>query len=113
MKINQVRLTTKATAKASYILNQIRLRPNISSRNALLYSLGRGDKYDESIDIVCDGQELKTHTLFGENAEIYFMLLREYYGNKVDKYKMDKVISYHIDQGLEDEQFINILKGKL
>ena len=111
--INQVRLTTKATAQASYILKQLRLRPNVSSRNALLYSLGRGDKYDESIDIVCDGQELKSHTLFGENAEIYFMLLREYYGNKVKNLKMEKVISYHIDQGLEDEQFINILKCKL
>ena len=111
--INQVRLTTRATANAAYILRQLRLRPNISSRNALLYSLGRGDKYDESIDIVCDGQELKSHTLFGENAEIYFMLLREYYGNKVKKYKMDKVISYHIDQGLEDEQFIIMLKGRL
>ena len=111
--INQVRLTTRATTNAAYILRQLRLRPNISSRNALLYSLGRGDKYDESIDIVCDGQELKSHTLFGENAEIYFMLLREYYGNKVKKYKMDKVISYHIDQGLEDEQFINMLKGRL
>ena len=111
--INQVRLTTKATAQAAYIHKQLRLRPNISSRNALLYSLGRGDKYDESIDIVCDGQELKSHTLFGENAEIYFMLLREYYGNKVKKLKMEKVISYHIDQGLEDEQFMNILKGKL
>jgi len=111
--IKQVRLTTKATVNAAYILRQLRLRPNVSSRNALLYSLGRGDKYDESIDIVCDGQELKSHTLFGENAEIYFMLLREYYGNKVKKYKMDKVISYHIDQGLEDEQFINMLKGKL
>ena len=111
--INQVFLTTEATEKTAYIRGQLRLRPNVSSRNALLYSLGKGDKYDESIDLKCDGQELKKHILFGDNADIYFMLLREYYGNKVKKYKMEKVISFHIDKGLADEEFINMLKGKV
>tara|TARA_B100002051_G_scaffold85500_1_gene81728 strand:+ start:1849 stop:2085 length:237 start_codon:yes stop_codon:yes gene_type:complete len=78
-----------------------------------MYSIARGDRYDDSIDIKCDGKELNTQVLFGDNAETYFLLIRQYYGKSLDTYNLRYLIAYHIDQALKDEAFTNHLKGKI
>ena len=111
--INRINLTENSTKITSSLHHSLRLRPNITSRNAFLYSLGKGDRLDQKTAVKCDGKELNTQILFGDSAYIYFMLLRQYYGKSLDKYNLRHLIAYHIDGGLSDPEFINILKAKI
>ena len=111
--INRINLTKDSSKKTAYLLNTLGLRPNVTSRNALLYSIGKGHKFDQNEEIKCDGKELNVQVLFGDNSHIYFMLLKQYYGKKISKLNVKHLISYHIDQAMQDEEFVNLLKGKI
>ena len=108
--INKVNLTKNSTEAAQKLLQQLSLRPNITSRNALLFSLNKKDKYNPKDKIQNNGMEIKTQTLFGEEIDIYFMLLKEYYGD-LDKYNLEKLISFHVDEAFKNKEFINTLKN--
>ena len=86
---------------------QQQLTPNIILRNALMFSLNNGDVCDEStVDLA--GTEFQISTLLGGNAEIYFMLINEYYKKKLKDDEMKKRIAFHIECGLKQKDFISI-----
>ena len=86
---------------------QQQLTPNIILRNALMFSLNNGDKHDDdAIDQA--GTEFQISTLLGTNAEIYFMLINEYYKKKLKDDEMKKRIAFHIEMGLKNEDFKDI-----
>ena len=75
---------------------QQQLTPNIILRNALMFSLNNGDKHDDDDDDAIDqaGTEFQISTLLGTNAEIYFMLINEYYKKKLKDDEMKKRIAF-------------------
>ena len=111
--ISRINLTKEATKITAALIHQLRLRPNITSRNALLYSIGKGDRYNKKTRIKCDGKELNIQVLIGDNAEIYFMLIKQAYGLEIKKINIKHLIAFHIEKGLKDEKFINTIKGKV
>ena len=88
---------------------QNQFTPNIILRNALMYSLNNGDLYKEKeIEVDQAGTEFQISTLLGKDAEIYFMLLNEYYKKKLTDDETTKRIAFHMDQGLKNEHFKDV-----
>ena len=56
---------------------------------------------------------MNVQVLFGDDAPIYFMLLKQYYGNKIKQLNVKRLISYHIDKAMDDDEFVNLLRGKV
>lgn len=100
------------SSKASKLLNdyqaKIGLRPNILARNALVFSLKNGDKFDGANKPKTDGKEFNLYTLLGDNEEIYYLLLKEFYKHQFSKYNLSELIVFHIEQGLLKEGFLSV-----
>jgi len=107
--ITRIKISKSATSILAQRYKGVRkmLTPNIILRNAIMFSLSKKDKYDDTI-IDTSGTEFQISTLFGENSELYFMLLNEYYNKKLKNDVQKKVISFHIEQGLKHKDFIDI-----
>ena len=87
-------------------LNQL-LTPNIILRNALMFSINNGDKYeDEEID--SGGSEFQISTLLVSDSEIYFLLICEYYRRKISDSDMKNIISFHVEKGLKNKDFYKL-----
>ena len=85
---------------------QNQFTPNIILRNALMFSLNNGDEYnEENTEVDQAGTEFQISTLLGKDAEIYFMLLNEYYKKKLSDDETVKRIVFHFEQGLKNETF--------
>ena len=83
--------------------------PNIILRNALMYSLNNGDLYiEKEKQLDQAGTEFQISTLLGKDAEIYFMLLNEYYKKKLTDDETTRRIAFHMEQGLKNENFKSI-----
>ena len=50
--ISRINLTKDSTKITGNLIHQLRLRPNITSRNALLYSMGKGDRFDNDKKVI-------------------------------------------------------------
>ena len=107
--ITRIKISRSATGLLAQKYNGLRSRltPNLILRNALTYSLNNNDKYNsEKIDTA--GTEFQMSTLLGSNSELFFMLLCEYYGKKINDSEMKNIISFHIDCGLKSDDFLKI-----
>ena len=83
------------------------LTPNLILRNALTFSMKNGEKYNgEKIDN--GGTEFQISTLLGSNSEIFFMLICEHYNKKLNDEDMKSAISFHIENGLKNKEFIKL-----
>ena len=88
---------------------QNQFTPNIILRNALMFSLNNGDEYNEdNTEVDQAGIEFQISTLLGKDAEIYFMLLNEYYKKKLTDDETTRRIAFHMERGLKDDNFKNI-----
>ena len=61
---------------------------------------------DDAIDQA--GTEFQISTLLGSNAEIYFMLINQYYKKSLKDDEMKKIIAFHIECGLKNEDFKDV-----
>ena len=112
--IKQIYLTKESTKQAQYLSSALGLRPNITSRNALLYSLNKKDRCTlKDCEKLDQGMEIKSSALFGDSIDIYEMLLKEYYGNQLGKFNIEKLISFHVSKRINDDAFVNTLKDKI
>ena len=78
--------------------------PNIILRNALMFSISNGDKYDKQ-EINMSGTEFQISTLFGNNSNIYKLLIDQYYKRKLTDQEYKTIICYHIEEGLRNNDF--------
>ena len=109
--ITRLKITRSSTGLLTqrYAGLQNQFTPNIILRNALMYSLNNGDEYIEgNTEVDQAGTEFQISTLLGKDAEIYFMLLNEYYKKKLSDDETIKRISFHIEKGLNNEMFKSI-----
>ena len=81
--------------------------PNIILRNALMFSISNGDKYDEHA-INMSGTEFQISTLFGNNSNIYKLLIDQYYKRKLTDQEYKTIICYHMEEGLRNNEFPTI-----
>ena len=71
-----------------------------------MFSLNNGDKYNEdNTEIDQAGTEFQISTLLGKDAEIYFMLLNEYYKKKLSDDETIKKFHFILSKGLKDNKF--------
>ena len=92
---------------------KLHMRPNIMARNALMYSLEKDDPL-KSLAIeysLTGGKEMNTSTLFGDNQDIYLMLIVEKYGRKLTDNEMAIAINYHVDRAMKEELFLDLISG--
>ena len=88
---------------------QHQFTPNIILRNALMFSLNNRDEYIEgNTEVDQAGTEFQVSTLLGKDAEIYFMLLNEYYKKKLTENETIKRLAFHMEKGLKNENFKSI-----
>ena len=111
--ITKINVSKKATSILTHLHNTIRLRPNLIARNALMLSMENGDRYNSKNDVDTSGKEFNSYTLFGENEKIFEMMLRQYYGNEFDENHWGTVISFHINKGLDREDFHAVFDPKI
>jgi|TARA_B100000959_G_scaffold264101_1_gene304200 DNA sulfur modification protein DndE len=81
--------------------------PNIILRNALMFSISNGDKYDEHA-INMSGTEFQISTLFGNNSNIYKLLIDQYYKRKLSDQDYKTILVYHFEKGLSHEDFKSV-----
>jgi DNA sulfur modification protein DndE len=106
LKISQ---SSNSLLNQRYSYQQNYFTPNIILRNALMFSLNNGDNFNEKETKINQlGAEFQISTLFGKDAEIYFMLLNEYYKKKLTDDETIKRIVFHIEQGLKNDSYKNI-----
>jgi DNA sulfur modification protein DndE len=92
---------------------KLHLRPNIIARNALMYSL----EHDSCLITIqpdnplVGGTEMNLLTLFGEEQEIYLMLVVEKYAKKLSDNELAITINHHIGLAMREESFLNIISG--
>ena len=83
--------------------------PNIVLRNALMFSITNGDKFeDEAIDT--GGTEFQIATLLGEHSAVYKLLIDQYYNKKVSDEDYKKILVFHFEKGLNHKDFKSIFK---
>ena len=103
LKISQ---SSNSLLNQRYSNQQNYFTPNIILRNALMFSLNNGDNFNEKETKINQlGTEFQISTLFGKDAEIYFMLLNEYYKKKLTDDEIVERIVFHIEHGLKSEKF--------
>ena len=74
-----------------------------------MYSLNNGDLYiEKETQLDQGGTEFQISTLLGKDAEIYFMLLNEYYKKKLTDDETTRRIAFHMERGLKDDNFKNV-----
>ena len=97
---NRVQLSKTATNKLQNIKNRTGITPNISSRIAIVKALESTSSLENAGVEDSDGQVLNRDVLFGEHAEIYELLVREYLTiNSIDM-ELDRVIASLIEIGV-------------
>ena len=107
--LTRLKISRSATGIFTQRFNGIKmtLTPNIILRNALMYSINNGDKYDDQ-KIDTGGTEFQISTLFGEKSKLFFLLLNEYYKKRLKDADLKNIISFHIEKGLKSKEFIEI-----
>lgn len=111
--IKKLNVSKNATKLLENYYNKTGLRPNIVARNAMMYSLSKGDIYSKLDPPKTDGKEFNLYTLFGENENYYYLLIKQYYLEEFSKFNLAELVSYHIEMGLSNDIFINVIKGEL
>lgn len=107
--VTRLKISRRATKLVSVRYNETRhyYTPNIILRNALMFSIGNGDVYNnEEIDTV--GTEFQIATLLGENTKIYKLLIDQYYKRKISDQDYKTILVYHFEKGLSHEDFKSV-----
>ena len=107
---NRVKLSRRSTNKLQYIKNKTGVTPNITCRIAMLLAINsNGDINNAGVDGI-DGQELNKDILFGENIEVYEVLIKQYmHDNKIDM-PVAKVITSLVELGAHKMGHIKTLE---
>tara|TARA_B100000315_G_C14468473_1_gene537149 strand:- start:186 stop:515 length:330 start_codon:yes stop_codon:yes gene_type:complete len=107
--ITRLKISRSTTGILAQSYNNLKhhLTPNIVLRNALMYSINNGDKYDDN-DIDTGGTEFQISTLLGSNAHIYQLLINQYYKKRLSDDDLKKILAFHIEQGMKDKDFKSI-----
>ncbi len=106
--ITKINISRHATGLLINLAPKKQLRANILARNALMLSLENGDNYSSEVEVDTSGKEFNSYTLFGSQERIFEMIIRHYYGDKIENGEWGKVINFHIEQGLGHEIFPSI-----
>ena len=97
---NRVQLSKTATNKLQNIKNRTGVTPNMSSRIAMVKALESTTSLDNAGVEDSEGQILNRDVLFGEHAEVYELLIREYLSLNSIEMELDKVIAALIEIGV-------------
>lgn len=106
--IKKINVSTKSTLILSELQHKLKLRPNILARNAFMLSMENGDRYSPIEEVNISGKEFNSYTLFGTKEETFEIILRQYYGYKLNDRELIKVISFHVEKGLKSENFLSL-----
>ena len=104
--IKKISVSRKSTLILSELQLKLKLRPNILARNALILSLENGERLSPEQEIDTSGKEFNSYTLFGSKEKIFEMILRQCYGDKLEKMDWGKMISFHVEAGLNNPSFV-------
>ena len=104
--LTRIKISNRATSllHITFKAAQQHYTPNIILRNALMFSISNGDKYDKQ-EINMSGTEFQISTLLGDNSNIYKLLIDQYYKRKLTDQEYKTIICYHIEEGLRNNDF--------
>ena len=107
--ITRLKISRSATGLVSNTVRKLSqlYTPNIVLRNALMFSIANGDKFEnENPDT--GGTEFQIATLLGENAAVYKLLIDQYYRKKLSDESYKKILVFHFEKGLSHKDFKSI-----
>ncbi len=82
---NRVRFSQKATDKLRMMKGRTGLTPNILARIAIMLALKESGDLSNAGVADNEGQELNKSVLFGEHADVYDVMIHQYFhDNKID-----------------------------
>jgi DNA sulfur modification protein DndE len=96
---SRFRITTRASRTFANMKAATGLTPNILCRYAFALSIKEGRKGGLK-DVVLDGSEFNTPTLFGEHAPVYEFVIRSVHGDLTPK-QIVEVVASHIEDGVD------------
>ncbi|HCR1752712.1 TPA: DndE family protein [Pseudomonas aeruginosa] len=76
---NKFKVSVSSTAKLKYLKSKTGLTPNVLCRFAISLALAGDSGLGNASISDLDGQEFNAPTLFGEHADIYEALLRQFF----------------------------------
>jgi DNA sulfur modification protein DndE len=97
---NRFRITKSASDAVKLMKARTGVTPNLLCRLAITLSLERGT-VGGGRDVELDGLEFNSHTLFGDDVQIYEAFVRQVHGT-LDPRECVRVIASHVDYGLDE-----------
>ena len=97
---NQIQLTTNATNKLHQLKSKTGLTPNICSRIAIMLALRESNNLSNVELGDLNGQVLHKGILFGQDIEIYDILINQYIIDNDIKLDIKKAITSLIEVGI-------------
>tara|TARA_B100001123_G_scaffold425914_1_gene539399 strand:- start:162 stop:515 length:354 start_codon:yes stop_codon:yes gene_type:complete len=107
---NRIRLSRRSTNRLQHIKNKTGVTPNITSRIAMLLAIRSNDDINNAGVDSADGQELNKDILFGENIEVYEVLIKQYMNNNKIDMSVAKVIASLVELGAHKMGHIKTLE---
>lgn len=97
---NKFKVSSSSAAKLKYLKSKTGLTPNILCRFAISLALVGDNGLGNASASDLDGQEFNSSTLFGESADIYEALLRQFFYDNELSWDPVRIVASLIEVGL-------------